>query len=149
MSMSDVWKSMPPMRRMNLARGLINVAFTMTLFALIVGFDDDDDKTVAEKVRGIGRDTTFGFLFSDLIISLQVGNFLQSPIPAVQQVERLSKFVLADDKYKSVKGFWPFSMIESGKAITGFVSPAVKERREEREEQKRREKREAKELNNG
>ena len=149
-SLSEIWNEMTPMRRMNLARAATNVFTLCLLFFLMVGFDDEDEKrrreNMAQTYKRLKKDSLVGFLISDILIALQVGEFIKSPLPAISQISRLADIVFGDKKFSAAGNFFPFSLVKQGKIITGALSPSVREQREERQKEKKKQERKEKEL---
>ena len=85
LSGKEWWVQNSPIRRHNIAKACIHVAFVAIIMGMIRGFADDDDDRQTAKNKG----DRFNWLVNDVILLFETPGFFASPMPAVDMVLNL------------------------------------------------------------
>ena len=131
------WKNMSPIRKMNMAKSIVQIAFFCVLKALIGGFRRREDEL------------RFSTLYQDLMVAFVIGDFFKSPMAIVNTTIRLFDTAFDDspNKFKKLFRFVPgYEFFNLPEAIKNYSDKEAKEEYRERKalkEEAEREKRKA------
>ena len=96
-NLSEWWQNAGPVRRANIARIGMKIAFTSMLYALIRGMFDDDD----------WMQQRFAWIYTDLMDSSLAYETLTNPVPIVSQMQRLVEITFGQRNVDQLIKFVP------------------------------------------
>ena len=96
-NLAEWWSEAGPVRKTNLARLGMKVAFSMMLIALIKNLFEDDERTQSK----------FAWIYSDLMDASLAYETITNPVPIVSQMQRLIEITFGDRKASDLKKFIP------------------------------------------